>query len=271
MRAKEFIHEADSRRQRITEIITEVFGSEPPETQWHTQDLGRDSKLTSSSARWKDPTGADVITFFNRNSPSTVDVAFSRDGSVKKTGTGQGKQAQVFGGVLHNINDYLKMNPDVNAITFSAGGDPKRAKLYQKMIDRLAPEMGFEPGKPQPYQHSMRAGKDFYGSGNLLNPNDRTYIASKAVPVSPNQTPARVTKMVNPGGTPMVSKTTYKPEVPPTNPNLFVLQRAKSAPPSGGGGGGGGGLPLTGGGGGGGGGVSTTSNILRQMNPFKLN
>lgn len=283
MRAKEFIHEADPRRQRISEIITEVFGSEPPETQWSQQQLGGNPRDYTTQARWQDPTGKEVITFFapNANQPGEVDVMFARDGSVKRTGTGQGKQSQVFGGVMHNINDYLKMNPNVNAITFSAGGDPGRAELYQKMVNRLAPQFGLEqvprtgkPGERFPLNliPTVSQSKDIRRTPtNLMNPDAGSDIV--ATKVASARTPNTINTVGKSFSSNPYEPTTVK-SVQKIDPNLnqkqsFQLRRIQPS----GGGGGGGGLPA--------GGSSapirgpsmgsTTGNVLRQMNPFKLN
>lgn len=129
---------------RAHEFVNEVFNiGSPPDTEWRT--LGAEH-TTTPYASWKDPTGKQVNTYFmpHPEDPYKTIVGFSRDGETKRTGTAGRQSPQVFGGVMHNIKDYLEKNPHVQSIQFDSVSDPKRSKLYTRMINKMAPQAGLE-------------------------------------------------------------------------------------------------------------------------------
>jgi hypothetical protein len=133
---------------RAYEFVNEILDvrAPAPDTTWiHGHD--KDSGIGTSIAAWKDPTGRDIEHWFTRDPSGKVGVEFTRSDAVgnpayQKTGTGRGKQASIMSGVTQNFRDYIKNNPDVEHYKFSSSDD-SRTRLYNKMIDRLAPQMGF--------------------------------------------------------------------------------------------------------------------------------
>ena len=60
------------------------------------------------------------------------------------TGTGRGKQYQLFATVKAIVQDYVSKNPNVNSIAYSAE-EKSRKKLYNRMNRRLGSETGWTP------------------------------------------------------------------------------------------------------------------------------
>ena len=131
---------------KIREIITEVIdisGSAPVASWEHDVD-SQGNKISIGS--WKDPTGSKVENWFTKDPSGKVNVAFTRSDPTGEpyysvTKTGQGKQASIMTGVTQHFRDYMANNPDVTHFNFSSN-EPSRTKLYNKMVDRIAPQMG---------------------------------------------------------------------------------------------------------------------------------
>lgn len=78
-----------------------------------------------------------------------VDISFTVNGSTQVTG--KGSQMQIFGAVINQIKTYVKENPDIDEISFSASKpddfagrpNPSRSKLYSRLLKKFASKMGF--------------------------------------------------------------------------------------------------------------------------------
>lgn len=78
-----------------------------------------------------------------------VDISFTVNGSTQVTG--KGSQMQIFGAVINQIKTYVKENPDIDEISFSASKpddfagrpNPSRSKLYSRLLKKYASKMGF--------------------------------------------------------------------------------------------------------------------------------
>ena len=78
-----------------------------------------------------------------------VDISFTVNGSTQVTG--KGSQMQIFGAVINQIKTYVKENPDIDEISFSASKpddfagrpNPSRSKLYSRLLKKYASTMGF--------------------------------------------------------------------------------------------------------------------------------
>ena len=132
MRAYEFINE-----------VLDISGSAPTASWEHDVD-SQGNKISIGS--WKDPTGRKVENWFTKDPTGKVSVAFTRADPTGEpyysvTKTGQGKQASIMTGVTQHFRDYIANNPDVTHFNFSSN-EPSRTKLYNKMVDRMAPQMG---------------------------------------------------------------------------------------------------------------------------------
>ena len=134
--------------KRFSQFINEVMDikSKPPETTWiHGHD--KNSGISTSIASWKDPTGREIEHWFTKEPSGKVGVEFTRSDAVgnptyNKTGTGRGKQSSIMTGIAQNFKQYMDNNPDVEHYKFSSGDD-NRTKLYNRMVDRLAPQVGY--------------------------------------------------------------------------------------------------------------------------------
>lgn len=133
---------------RAYEFINEVFDiGEPPNVQWRTVGQG---KTTTPYASWTDPTGQPIEAYYlpHPTIPDRAVVGFKRAGATGITGTAGSGAPGVFGGVMHNMRDYLERNPHINSLEFDALHDPKlknpakRSQLYHTMINRMAPQAG---------------------------------------------------------------------------------------------------------------------------------
>ena len=132
MRADEFINE-----------VLDISGSAPTASWEHDVD-SQGNKISIGS--WKDPTGRKVENWFTKDPTGKVSVAFTRADPTGEpyysvTKTGQGKQASIMSGVTQHFRDYVSNNPDATHYNFSSN-EPSRTKLYNKMLDRMAPQMG---------------------------------------------------------------------------------------------------------------------------------
>lgn len=132
MRAYEFINE-----------VLDISGSAPT-TDWRSDVDTEGNKV--AVGQWQDPTGRQIQNLFQRDPSGDVTMTFNRQNakgepSYAVTHGGKGKQASIMTGVTQNIRDYIKNNPDVNQLKFSSSAD-SRTRLYNRMIDRLAPQMG---------------------------------------------------------------------------------------------------------------------------------
>ena len=126
----------------ITEVI-DISGSAPVASWEHDVD-SQGNKISIGS--WKDPTGRKVENWFTKDPTGKVSVAFTRADPTGEpyysvTKTGQGKQASIMSGVTQHFRDYMANNPDATHYNFSSN-EPSRTKLYNKMVDRMAPQMG---------------------------------------------------------------------------------------------------------------------------------
>ena len=78
-----------------------------------------------------------------------VDISFTVNGSTQVTG--KGSQMQIFGAVINQIKTYVKENPDIDEISFSASKpddfagrpNPSRSKLYSRLLKKYASKRGF--------------------------------------------------------------------------------------------------------------------------------
>jgi hypothetical protein len=142
---------------RAYEFITEVIslGGETPETKWSTErDIDAYKNPTVHVGKWLDPSGNQVKSEFRKDSgsPGQTDIRFRRTlpdthpdyhpaGTMGITGTGQKDAPKILGGVVNNVKTFLDQNPDQKSVVFKSE-QPSRTRLYSKMIDRLAPQMG---------------------------------------------------------------------------------------------------------------------------------
>jgi hypothetical protein len=131
---------------RAREFINEVLdmAAPPPPTTW-ISDIDSEGKKVDVG-QWKDTTGRDVKNVFQKDDQGTVKIDFDRTNAKGEptyalTHGGKGKQAAIISGVTQNIKDYMIKNPDVGDYKFTSS-DASRTRLYNRMVDRLAPEMG---------------------------------------------------------------------------------------------------------------------------------
>lgn len=84
------------------------------------------------------------------NFQKSVVVDFTRNNSHRITG--EGNEFKIFGAVINHIYDFLKDNPQISTITFSASKptgnfgvrDTARSGLYDKMVRVFAKKLGFD-------------------------------------------------------------------------------------------------------------------------------
>lgn len=131
---------------RAFEFIKEVLDvtAPPPPTAW-ISDLDSEGKKVDVG-QWKDATGRDVRNVFQKDDQGNVKIDFDRtnakgEPTYSLTHGGKGKQASIMTGVSQNIKDYMTKNPDVSNYKFTSSDD-SRTRLYNRMVDRLAPQMG---------------------------------------------------------------------------------------------------------------------------------
>lgn len=126
---------------RAHEFIKEVLdiSAPAPATTWHSDVDPWGNKV--AVGQWKDETGKTVQNWFEKNPKGDVKVTFDRGDEYKVTGTGQGKQSSIMTGAVKNVTDYIQNNQDANQLKFSSS-DASRTRLYNRIVDRLAPQMG---------------------------------------------------------------------------------------------------------------------------------
>jgi len=131
---------------RAFEFINEVLNisGTAPATNWQSDVDPWGNKV--AVGQWQDPTGRQIQNLFQKDPKGDVTMTFTRqtakgEPSYAVTHGGKGKQASIMTGVTQNIIDYIKSNPDVSQFKFSSSAD-SRTRLYNKMLDRLAPQMG---------------------------------------------------------------------------------------------------------------------------------
>jgi hypothetical protein len=147
MRAREFVRE-------VVDIGSGAPAGASP-TFWSSTKFDPDVPRSRGVdiGTWKDPTGADVRSEFRRNlsGAGTTDVRFNRTDATGTptmgiTGTGGGQSSKILSGVVSNIQTFLDKNPDQTKLTFRSQ-EPSRTKLYSRMIDRIAPQLGLVGAK----------------------------------------------------------------------------------------------------------------------------
>ena len=131
---------------RAHEFINEVVSlkGQPPKTVWKG-DVDTEGDQVDVGA-WQDPTGREVRNIFQKDGKGGAKLFFDRqtakgEPSYNVTHSSKGTSPTIMTGVVQNIQVYLKQNPDVKSVTFTSS-DPSRTRLYNAMIDRLAPQMG---------------------------------------------------------------------------------------------------------------------------------
>ncbi len=127
--------------QELMEVVR-LKGS-PPATQW-MGDVDTDGARVDVGA-WKDTTGREVRNIFQKDGKGGATLYFDREKSSGErsfsvTHSAKGASPSIMGGVVQNIQAYLKQNPDVKSVSFSSS-EPSRTRLYNAMIDRLAPQL----------------------------------------------------------------------------------------------------------------------------------
>jgi hypothetical protein len=131
---------------RAYEFINEVVSlkGQPPKTVWKG-DVDTEGDQVDVGV-WKDPTGREVRNLFQKDGKGGAELLFDRQTasgqpSFNVTHSGKGASPAIMSGVVQNIQIYLKQNPDVKTVTFTSS-DASRTRLYNAMIDRLAPQLG---------------------------------------------------------------------------------------------------------------------------------
>jgi hypothetical protein len=142
---------------RAYEFINEVVSLDKsaPETNWYkTTDPDAYRNPTVHVGAWTDPSGQEVKTQFRKDvgGIGQTDIKFTRTlpidhpdyhpaGTMGITGTGKKDAPKIFSGVVNNVKTFLDQHPDQKSVVFKSE-QPSRTRLYSKMIDRLAPQMG---------------------------------------------------------------------------------------------------------------------------------
>jgi len=82
---------------------------------------------------------------------SELSISFDVNGHSRVTG--KGSQMQIFGAVINHIKTYVKENPNLDEIIFSASkahsetpdgsANPSRSKLYSRLLKKYASKLGF--------------------------------------------------------------------------------------------------------------------------------
>ena len=208
---------------RAHEFITEVLdiSGPAPSTEWQSgvDDLGRHV----TAGQWKDQTGQTVTHEFEKKPNGEVKMTFNRPdpagngdySNYSVNGSGQGKQASIMTGVARNIRDYMNDNPDAHTYNFSSSAD-SRTKAYDRMIDKVAPQMGFVGTKGydpelQRTNYSLKRAQDGEAHTPLVQPQKSTQ--STAQPNAP--TPSAPSTFKN-----VVVPAEFKPPLPPGGVNL---------------------------------------------------
>lgn len=176
MRAHEFIKE-----------VLDISGA-APSTEWQSgvDDFGNHV----TAGQWKDQTGQTVTHEFEKNPNGEVKMKFNRSNPAggndySVTGSGQGKQASIMTGVARNIRDYMNDNPDAHTYNFSSSAD-SRTRAYDRMIDKVAPQMGFVGTKEydpetQRTNYSLKRAQDGETHTPLVQPQKSTEPKAPAV------------------------------------------------------------------------------------------
>jgi hypothetical protein len=181
---------------RAHEFITEVLdiSGPAPSTEWQS---GMDSETgrQQTVGQWKDQTGQTVTHEFEKKPNGEVKMTFNRpdpagEGDYSVNGSGQGKQASIMTGVARNIRDYMKDNPDAHTYNFSSSAD-SRTKAYDRMIDKVAPQMGFVGTKEydpelQRTNYSLKRAQDGEAHTPLVQPQTSTQSTASNTPVIKN-------------------------------------------------------------------------------------
>jgi hypothetical protein len=94
---------------------------------------------TFTVARAYDRQGRVIEVNFNNDTQGTIDVEFSRGGSMDTTG--KGDEQIVFTTVITAIRQYMNTHQDTQTVYFNGAAD--RQKLYAMLAARLGQEYGF--------------------------------------------------------------------------------------------------------------------------------